>query len=149
VRRLPSLWLVLTIKSATALGATIDCLARARNTEFYSPADELPHRLPPLPGCPPDLQVKSDRADLELAVLTPGIAGFFSESCAKELLVTPRGLRLVYLLDQARRSDYLVLRSASFETGGPAAPLVERLLEQALELHAAAALPVSTIRHAA
>lgn len=39
---------------------------------------------------------------------------FFDDPRAKELLITPHGLRLVYQADQAQRAHYLVLRQAAF-----------------------------------
>jgi len=53
---------------------------------------------------------------------------------AKELLVTPRGVRTVYLIDEAARSDFLLLRQPRFERLRLERDLVERLLDQLVGL---------------
>lgn len=40
-RKIPSLWLLVTVKHALPVEGTFDLLARAQNVEFYSPADSL------------------------------------------------------------------------------------------------------------
>lgn len=137
VRRLPSLWLGVTLKAPIPGAATLDLLARAHNTEFYSPADGLPHRHPPPTDWPQHVLVKSDRAPVNLDLLGAEARSFFAEPRAKELLVTPRGVRLVYQLDQGRREEYLVLRSARFNTNGADPFLIESLMARALAVRAA------------
>lgn len=137
VRRLPSLWLGVTLKAPIPGAVTVDLLARAHNTEFYSPADNLPDRHNPPADWPQHVQIKSDGAPLSLDSLGADARSFFSDQRAKELLVTPRGVRLVYQLDQARREEYLVLRSARYSTEGADPSLIEDLMVRALAVRAA------------
>ena len=46
-------------------------------------------------------------------------------------------MRLVYQLDQARRSNYLVLRTALFDQGSLAPDLLTSLAERSFAIHAA------------
>src|SRR5215813_5918240 len=49
VRKLPSLWLKVTVLGSLPISGTIDFLMRPQNTEFYSPSERLPvtMRIPP------------------------------------------------------------------------------------------------------
>jgi hypothetical protein len=147
LRRLPCLWLGVTLAEPLARSSVLDVLARAQNSEFYSPNDALEHRVHPPDDWPAHLQVKSSADPGDLAALTPPLQAFFADPRAKEALITPRGVRLVHQLGQARRGDYLLLRAARFDTDGAQPELVEALLERALALHAAAGQP--PLRHAA
>jgi hypothetical protein len=59
----------------------------------------------------------------------------FEDPRVKELLVTPRGVRIVYQIDQAERAQYLVLRQAQFADQPLGALLAERLLDRAIAIH--------------
>jgi hypothetical protein len=147
LRRLPCLWLGVTVTAPIARTSVLDILARAQSSEFYSPSEVLTARVPTPEAWPAHLQIKSDGEPGELAAIAPDVQAFFADPRAKECLITPRGVRLVYQLGQARRGDYLLLRAARFDTQGAQPALVEALLSRALALHAAAAQPA--LRHAA
>ena len=66
--------------------------------------------------------------------LTPHVA-MFEDPRVKELLVTPRGVRIVYQIDQAERAQYMVLRQAQFAEQPLAALLAQRLLDRAIAIH--------------
>ena len=70
-----------------------------------------------------------------LARLTPHMTAF-DDVRTKELLVTPRGLRLVYQASQAERAEYLVLRQAKFAAIGLDVALVSNLLDRLIALAA-------------
>ena len=115
VRKLPSLWLRVTVMAEIPYRGACDVLARAHNVEFYSPAGALDHVLALPAGWPDHLTVKSDdpAAMPPEAVLTKHIA-LFADPRIKELLVTPRGVRVVRQAAQGSRAEYLVLRQALF-----------------------------------
>jgi len=115
VRKLPSLWLRATVLTEIPYRATCDILARAHNVEFYSPSSELDHVLALPGGWPDHLTVKSDDPDAvpPEEILTRHI-GVFEDPRVKELLVTPRGVRIVRQAAQGSRAEYLVLRQALF-----------------------------------
>ena len=56
----------------------------------------------------------------------------------KELVITPRGVRLVYQAAQAERAEYLVLRQAHFTNNKADPALVRTLLDRAIAIAAAA-----------
>ncbi|MEM5389452.1 hypothetical protein VSR68_38730 [Paraburkholderia phymatum] len=135
-RKVPSLWLLVTVKRELPMNGAVDLLARAQNTEFYSPADSLPVRVVTPQEWPSQTTIKADRsaAELPLSVLDPHVRRFFGDPRAKEMLVTRHGVRMVYQAQGADRSEYLVLRRAVFREARLSAALVESLLDQAVQL---------------
>src|SRR5512134_4031809 len=51
-RKIPALWLRVSLLAPLPGVATLDILVRAQNTEFYSPANDLPHLIRPRAGWP-------------------------------------------------------------------------------------------------
>jgi hypothetical protein len=137
-RKVPSLWLEVTLKTPIAMDCSIDLLVRPQSIEFYSPWMQLPHS-PTLPyGWPEHAVLRSDHAHPAgaLAALSPHVAALFAAPRAKEMLVTPRGVKLVYQLCQAERADYLVFRSAQFENMRVEPELLSMLLDCATNVAA-------------
>src|SRR5262249_14879782 len=60
VRKLPSLWLKVSVLGALPLDGTIDFLARPQNTEFYSPSERLPLTLRIPTGWPQHALLRTD-----------------------------------------------------------------------------------------
>lgn len=135
-RKLPVLWLRVSLLAPLPGVAMLDILVRARNVEFYSPSANLSHRLEPRPGWPADAMIRAgDTGTMpDLAVLDRHIA-LFDEPLVKELLITPKGVRIVRLLDQARRAEYLVLRQAEFESPQVTEFLLRDLMDRTIALH--------------
>ena len=115
VRKLPSLWLRATVLTEIPYAGACDVMARAHNVEFFSPAGDFQHVLKLPAGWPDHLTVKSDDPTVTPpeAILTRHI-GIFDEPRMKELLVTPRGIRVVRQTAQASRAEYMVLRQSLF-----------------------------------
>jgi hypothetical protein len=136
IRKLPVLWLRVSLLAPLPGIATLDILVRSQNVEFYSPSADLPHRLEPRAGWPADAMVRTDnRGRLpDLSVLDRHI-DIFNEPRTKELLVTPKGVRIVCMVDQARRAEYLVLRQAEFDNPQVTADLLRDLMDRAIALH--------------
>lgn len=116
-RKIPSLWLQVTLVAKLPVNGTVDILARAQNIEFFSPSYELEFALPVPGGWPQPIQFRSNAQNHGLDVIRiEAIVGkMFSDGCIKELILTGRGLRVVYQLSQAEKSRYLVFRMAEFE----------------------------------
>ena len=115
--------------------AATDILVRVQNNEFYSPANDLPFQLP-VPGhWPPGAVVKTEDADLAppLDLLERHI-DFFAAIEAKEMLVTPKGVRLVRLIDQGERAEYMVLRIADFRRINLEPAVLSDMMDRALAL---------------
>jgi hypothetical protein len=141
VRKLPSLWLKVSLFGELPIAGTIDFLMRPQNTEFYSPSAGLPISLRIPPAWPQHALLRTDIEDRSLPVemLTPHMQ-IFDDEKTKELVITPRGVRIVYQASQGERAYYMVLRQPEF--GEPRLPivLVRRLLEQAIAVYNSAAM---------
>lgn len=114
-RKLPVLWLSATCAVRLQPGACFDALARPQGTEFFSPSSELPERLELPLDWPAHVSVRADRQAALPEALADAGAAFFASETAKELVVSPRGARLVVRVAEARRPEYLVLRQARFD----------------------------------
>jgi hypothetical protein len=135
-RKLPVLWLRVSLLAPLPGMATFDILVRSQNVEFYSPSADLPHRLEPRPGWPADAMVRTDNQGRlpDLAALDRHIA-LFQVPQVKELLITPKGVRIVRMLDQAKRAEYLVMRQAEFEDAQVTPDLLRGLMDRAIDLY--------------
>lgn len=132
-RQVPSLWLAVSVRQDLPVAGTFDLLARRANVEFWSQAGALPLcvRLPD--DWPSHTSLKSDHdvSGSLLDALDPHVRELFSDPRSKELVVMPRGVRIVYQVQAADRSEYLVLRRATFRGAQVSAALLESLLERA------------------
>lgn len=135
VRKIPSLWLLVTVKGTVPYAGVMDFLVRPQNTEFYSPSSRLHENIAVPPGWPEHAILRSDNAAGMPPVdkLTAHIK-MFDDPKMKEFLVTRRGVRLVYQLDQATRPNYMVLRQMVFDDFKLAEGLTTRLLDTAIEV---------------
>lgn len=135
-RKLPVLWLRVSLIAPAPDHSTLDILVRSQNVEFYSPSVDLPHRIEPLPGWPDGAVIRTDDPGrLPDRRIVDRHIGYFADPQAKEMLITPKGLRLVHMLDQARRAEYLVLRQAEFESPQVPQPLLKDLMDRLIALH--------------
>ncbi len=136
VRKLPSLWLLVTVRGPVRYEGTLDFLVRPLNVEFFSPSATLEKRLPVPPGWPPHSWLRTDDPERmpPVEVVAPHI-GFFEDPKAKELLVTPQGVRLVYQGKEGQRAHYAVLRQVEFGDIAVPPELARELLDRALALY--------------
>ncbi|WP_043289032.1 hypothetical protein [Paraburkholderia oxyphila] len=132
-RQVPSLWLVVSVRRDLPVAGTFDLLARRANVEFWSQAGALPLHVRLPHDWPGHTSLKSDHQVSEslLGVLDPHVRELFSDPRSKELVVMPRGVRVVYQVQAADRSEYLVLRRATFRGAQVSVALLESLLERA------------------
>lgn len=113
-RRLPQLWLSVSVHAPTGQGATLDLLRRASGIEFYAPSD-LPVRPPVPEGWPADVSLAGSRgAPALLDRAAPALAGLLADPRIKEVLIAPRGVRIVTQLCEGERGAYLLLRESRF-----------------------------------
>ena len=135
VRKIPSIWLLVTVMTPIPFTGSLDFLVRPQNIEFYSPSSLLKTDLNIPEGWPKHAVLRTDDQHNipPQHLLDPHIA-LFEEPKMKELLVTARGVRLVYQLDQAARSHYMVLRQLLFENFIIAPELAKHLLESAISI---------------
>ena len=112
-RKLPALWVMVSLPEPLPLQATLDIMVRPTGNETFSHFSTLPQALP----CPAFLpQGTGLRSDSAAKVVPQSLierhAGLFQDVRVKELLISPKGLRVVVLADEAERGAYLMFRDA-------------------------------------
>ncbi|TRC89616.1 hypothetical protein FJV76_12195 [Mesorhizobium sp. WSM4303] len=134
-RKLPARWLSVSITESVAVPAAFDMMMRPGSPTTFSKFDHLQHTLPKAPGFPIEAVLRTDlRAARFPQNLIAGHLEIFAEGHAKELLITPNGVRIVWLLAEAERARYGVFRQAAFGGTRLDPALVERLLTSASAL---------------
>jgi hypothetical protein len=130
-RKLPALWVMVTLPEPLPLHATIDLLARPSGNEPFTRFATLPNVLPTPVGLPKEVVIHSDGGALPPADLMSRHADLFTDPRVKELVLSPKGLRIVVLAEEADRGRYLIFREAEMGMTplDPArvAPLLDRL----------------------
>ena len=138
-RKLPCLWVMLTLPIPMPVTATLDLMTRPSGSETFSHFARLPYRLPLPHGLPQDAALHSDSADAPTNLIARH-AALFIDPAVKELLIAPKGLRVVILAEEADRGRYLIFRDAELgRTPLPAnrvAPLLAALAALAADLTA-------------
>lgn len=142
VRKLPVLWLMITVPAPVAVRGTFDLMMRASGTEVFSRYHQLPHCIDAPTGYPEWAGIRTDNADaLPASHIIAAYLQRFHDGSGKELLITPKGLRMVVLVDQADRGGYLIFRDARFDSGVVTAELVRGVLDDLHRLREALAKP--------
>jgi hypothetical protein len=135
-RKIPSLWLKVTLIAPVPHAGTFDLLMRPRGGEFYSPFGELRESVALPPDWPKDAQIRSDDpAGMPPLARIESYLSLFADPHMKELLITPRGVRLVFQVQQAERTHYAILRQIEFPDSGLSPALARRLVEAVLTIH--------------
>jgi hypothetical protein len=134
-RKLPTRWLSVSITEPVAVPGTLDMMMRPNSATTFSNFDHLAHTLPKVLGFPAEAVLKTDRKGVAFPQdLIAAHTGIFAEGRAKELLITPKGVRIVWLLAEAERARYGVFRQAAFGDARIDPALIEKLIEAASEL---------------
>jgi hypothetical protein len=112
-RKVPSLWLVITSDEPLPVGGSVDILFRPANIEFYSGIDGLPERIHLPPEWPVHHMARVGPAGWKppLATMRAALGDAGDNPDLKEVVLTPRGVRLVVRVCDVERSHYMVLRS--------------------------------------
>jgi hypothetical protein len=136
-RRLPALWLQVTLQAHLPVRAKFDLMMRPTGPTTFSNFDLLPDTLQLPPGFPEQAIARSDDAAhaIDPSVLAPHL-GMFHGTQAKELLIAPTGLRIVWLLAEADRVRYGVFRQAEFGNPVMRAADLEAILDTLIALRA-------------
>jgi hypothetical protein len=115
LRKLPSLWLMVTLPGAVPVSGTLDLMMRPTGPTSFSNFDHLPTTVATPPDFPEHAVIRTDDPALmpPLELIQPHLSAFRGPR-GKELLITPKGLRIVVLLAEADRARYGVLRQADF-----------------------------------
>ena len=112
-RKVPSLWLVITADQALPVEGSVDILFRPANIEFYSGIDDLPERIHLPDEWPAHHMARVGPAGWQppLAAMRAALGEAGDNPDLKEVVLTPRGVRLVVRVCDVERSHYMVLRS--------------------------------------
>ncbi|MDZ4093594.1 MAG: hypothetical protein U1D35_01630 [Paracoccaceae bacterium] len=112
-RKLPALWLLVTLPEKLPLRATFDLMIRPTGVEPFSHFQTLPDQISAPQGFPEDCVIRTDDpAALPPEALLRRHLGLFADLRVKELVISPKGLRLVWLAQEADRTRYLIFRDA-------------------------------------
>ena len=131
-RKLPALWVMVSLPQPLPVGATLDIMARPSGQEPFTRFATLPHSLPRPGFLPEGCAIRSDDATaVPPQSLLAAHADLFDDSRVKELLISPKGLRIVILAEEADRGRYLIFRDAEMGMTplppGRITPLLDRL----------------------
>ncbi len=137
-RKLPSLWLLVTLPELQNVNATLDLMMRPTGPTTFSNFDFLPHTLKTPTGFPAHAVIRTDDEQLcaSAEILRPHL-GLFETRHGKELLVSPKGLRIVVQVAEVDRLRYGVFREANFGDTVIDPELVAQCLAILLTLNAA------------
>jgi hypothetical protein len=131
-RRLPQLWLKLTIgDKARRRDFSIGALARPTGAEFYSLVHELPEWIAP-PDCDLPLLVRGRSATAADAARAGAVLrSLFADREVKEAVATPRGVRIVRRVAEGDRGAHLLLRQIRFPVDTVSADLIRTAVADA------------------
>lgn len=132
-RKLPALWLLVTLVEPMPVRATLDVMLRPRGVEPFSHFRDLAVQIATPAGFPEDCAIRSDAPEAAApADLVQRHLARLDADLLKELVISPKGLRLVWLAEEADRTRYLAFRDAEMgKTPLPPArlqPLLDALL---------------------
>jgi hypothetical protein len=128
-RKLPILWLLVTVRRPFELDCPVDALARPLGTEFFSPNTSFAHRVP----TPADFPVHARIATARPTALAPAaldtLGELMRDTRVKEVQAGPTGARIVYQLAEAAQGPYRTGRRADFGAPGLEPPTLAGLLD--------------------
>ena len=144
MRRLPQLWLSVTVLDTQPGAPSLSLLARHSGNEFYAVTHNLPERVEPPAGLPLDVLIRGNgaRAVALCYRLVPVVATLLDDPRVKEITLTPRGTRVVRQVAEGRRGEHLLLRQAVFDEIHVERALLVQTLDDALALAAQRATPI-------
>jgi hypothetical protein len=138
VRRLPALWLLVTLQSSLPVTGRFDLMMRPTAPTTFSNFDLLPITLQRHPDFPRDAVVRTDdEAHVLPAHIVAPHLDLFDDPRGKELLITPNGVRIVWLMAEANRARYGVFREADFGEADLDPDLLRDLLDRLVALREA------------
>ncbi len=133
-RKVPPMWLLIKVEANTPSTGTLDYIVRPTNNEFYSPSWQWDGVLTIPSAWPQHAILKYQQQAADLTLLEAHVPALFADANMKELLLTPQMVRLTYLVKQAERGEYLIMRNAIYENTPIASDVVARLLKQAIAI---------------
>ncbi len=128
-RKLPALWVLVTLPGPLPVGATLDLMVRSTGIEPFSRFQTLHNQLGLPEGFPETCAIRTDNPALMPSEdLVRRHLHIFDDPRVKELVISPDGLRIVFLAEEAQRSRYLIYRDAEMgRTPLPAQQVIPKL----------------------
>lgn len=137
-RRLPQLWCRIEVRVPLGGTETLSIVRRSTNVEFYSPASDLPARHEVPATWPQDTLIRGSELSRSLLDQLAIQAGtLLADPRLKEILVTPRGLRISIQACEGDRGAYLLMRGNRFAYEQIAPRSLLETLDAAVDLSAA------------
>jgi hypothetical protein len=135
IRRLPQLWLSVTLLDTLTTIPSLSVLVRPAGYEFYSLTGRLTYALDPSAAFPKEVLVRGSdaRAEPLFQRLSGQLAANLADPRVKEIAITSKGLRIISQAAEGRRGEHLILRQAVFDDPSVSANELAKRLE---ELHA-------------
>lgn len=135
LRKLPVLWFMVTLPKPQPVAITVDMMMRPAGPTTFSKFDFLPHTVPTPADFPLEAVIRTDETATTLPVdEMKAVLDLFRDAKGKELLISPKGLRIVVQLAQGDRLRYGVFREARFEEERLDAALATRIMNALLQL---------------
>jgi len=141
-RKLPVLWLRVTVLQPTRFGAVLNLLARATGAEYFSHIYHLEHRLEIPARWPQEALLYTDDPERlpALDLLQPHVPQICDPKL-KELVISPNGVRLIYRVAEAERAHYATFREIRFDVSALKAALAEQVLDAAIAIAETVSVP--------
>ena len=133
-RKLPPLWLLVKVTANKPIIGSLDMIVRPANNEFYSPSWQWDGNLNIPHNWPHHAIIKYQQIPVDVALLDWHVPALFVDEKMKELLIMPNMVRLTYMVKQADRGEYLILRNAVYSDAPIARHVVESLIKQAITI---------------
>lgn len=134
VRKIPPLWLTVTVQGKQAIKGSLDLIVRPQNNEFYSPAWKWQGNLQVPSHWPQHSIIKYQDEPVDVGLIDTEVPKIFADEHMKELLIAPWAVRLTYMAKQAERGEYLIMRNAIFNGESIPKAVVEKILKQAIHI---------------
>ena len=131
-RKLPALWVLVTLPGPLPVHSTFNLMIRPTGVEPFSDFHRLPDQIAIPDGFPGDCAIRTDDPQNLLPEhrLAPHLS-LFDDPRIKELIISPKGVRVVFLAEEADRTGYLIFRDAEMGrtplSPDRVAPLLKRL----------------------
>lgn len=134
-RKLPALWLMATLTEPQPLAGETRLMLRPTGLEPFSTFGTLPIEMSAPPGLPEHLVMRATTPDAPPpAAFLLGLARLFEDPALKEIVLSPRGLRLTRLAEEAPRGAYLLFREAELGREPARAPMGRAMLDTLLTM---------------
>jgi hypothetical protein len=135
-RRLPQLWLDVTMKRSLPIDGSVAILIRPTGADYFSMTDRLTDRIEPPANFPEMCLIKGDGPGARhiFERVAPYVAGLLRDPYVKEVVITPRGIRIMRQLAEGKRGDHLILRQIVFENARLNPDDLGELLAEVLEV---------------